>query len=153
MRDARRGLKGRVEAAQAQDLDLNWNREREEEWGGRRAGGNAEASRQPVQTQLWDSEPLSSSSQEQQPAHDPGSRAGEQHPAQRDFDPQAGQRSREELPPRALGDFDPRGMSAKEIALQKELRVGQGPVCWPKGVSQEVIERDRLRQLARAKSL
>ena len=152
LRDERGGLKGRVEAAQAQDLDLNWNREREEEWAGRRAGGNAEASSQPVQTQLWDSEPLSFSSQEQQPAHDPGSRAGGQ-PARRDFNSQTGQRSIEELPPRALGDFDPRGMSAKEIALQKELRVGQGPVCWPKGVSQEVLERDRLRQLARAKSL
>jgi hypothetical protein len=44
-------------------------------------------------------------------------------------------------------------MSAKELAVARELRVGQGPVCWPKGVKQEVIERDRLRELARAKAL
>jgi hypothetical protein len=44
-------------------------------------------------------------------------------------------------------------MSAKELAVERELRVGQGPVCGPHGVNPEVIERDRLRQLARAKSL
>jgi hypothetical protein len=48
---------------------------------------------------------------------------------------------------------DTRKMSAKELAVARELRVGQGPVCGPKGVKQEVIERDRLRELARAKAL
>jgi hypothetical protein len=43
------------------------------------------------------------------------------------------------------------GMSAKELALEKELRVGQGPVCGPRGVRPEVLERIRLRDAARAK--
>ncbi len=50
------------------------------------------------------------------------------------------------VPPRGYG------MSAKEMTLQKELRVGQGPVCWPGGVRAEVLERIRLREEARAKT-
>lgn len=43
-----------------------------------------------------------------------------------------------------------RGMSAKELATEKELRVGQGPVCGPKGIKPEILERIRLRDAARA---
>jgi hypothetical protein len=43
-------------------------------------------------------------------------------------------------------------MSAKELALEKELRVGQGPVCGPIGIRAEVLERIRLREAARAKT-
>jgi len=43
-------------------------------------------------------------------------------------------------------------MSAKELALAKELRVGQGPVCGPGRVRAEVLERDRQRQAAHAKA-
>jgi hypothetical protein len=41
-------------------------------------------------------------------------------------------------------------MSAKELAVERELRVGAGPVCGPRGVKPEVLERIRLRELARA---
>ena len=41
-------------------------------------------------------------------------------------------------------------MSARDLAVQRELRVGQGPVCAPGSVRKEVIERDRLRRAARA---
>jgi len=44
------------------------------------------------------------------------------------------------------------GMSAKELAVQRELRVGMGPVCGPARVRPEVLERIRLRELARAKA-
>lgn len=44
------------------------------------------------------------------------------------------------------------GMSAKELALQRELRVGMGPVIGPARVRPEVLERIRLRELARAKA-
>jgi len=43
-------------------------------------------------------------------------------------------------------------ISAKELAVLRELRVGQGPVCGPCGVKPEVLERDRRRQAARAGS-
>jgi hypothetical protein len=37
-------------------------------------------------------------------------------------------------------------MSAKEIALERELRVGEGPVCGPVRIRPEVLERIRLRE-------
>jgi hypothetical protein len=43
-------------------------------------------------------------------------------------------------------------MSQKEIAVARELRVGQGPVCGPAKVKPEVLERIRLRDAARAAS-
>ncbi len=44
------------------------------------------------------------------------------------------------------------GISAKELAVERELRVGQGPVCGPVGIRAEVLERIRLREAARAKT-
>ncbi len=41
--------------------------------------------------------------------------------------------------------------NAKELALARELRVGEGPVCGPHGVRAEVLERIRKREEARAK--
>lgn len=43
-------------------------------------------------------------------------------------------------------------LSARELAVQRELRVGQGPACAPGSVKPEVIERDRQRLAARAGS-
>jgi hypothetical protein len=43
-------------------------------------------------------------------------------------------------------------MSAKELAVARELRVGQGPVCGPARVRPEVLERVRRRDAARAGS-
>jgi hypothetical protein len=40
--------------------------------------------------------------------------------------------------------------SAKELAVARELRVGQGPVCGPARVRPEVLERIRRREAARA---
>jgi hypothetical protein len=43
-------------------------------------------------------------------------------------------------------------MSPKDLALARELRVGQGPVCGPARVKPEVLERIRQREVARAAS-
>jgi hypothetical protein len=45
-----------------------------------------------------------------------------------------------------------RAMSPKELAVARELRVGQGPVCGPARVRPEVLERVRRREAARAGS-
>jgi hypothetical protein len=42
-------------------------------------------------------------------------------------------------------------LSAREIAVQKELRVGAGPVCGPVRIRPEVLERIRLREEAWAR--
>jgi hypothetical protein len=55
---------------------------------------------------------------------------------------------------RASDDFARKGGSyawrEKELAVERELRVGQGPVCGPVGVKPEVLERIRRREAARA---
>ena len=43
-------------------------------------------------------------------------------------------------------------LTPKELAVARELRVGQGPVCGPARVKPEVLERIRLREAARAGS-
>jgi hypothetical protein len=43
-------------------------------------------------------------------------------------------------------------MSPKDLAVARELRVGQGPVCGPARVKPEVLERIRQREAARAAS-
>ncbi len=56
---------------------------------------------------------------------------------------------------RSFSDFEWRGMSAKELATAKELRVGHGPVCGPGRVRDEILERVRRRDeeiRARSKS-
>jgi hypothetical protein len=44
-------------------------------------------------------------------------------------------------------------MSAREIAVERELRVGAGPVCGPVRIRPEVLERIRLREEARARAV
>ena len=55
-------------------------------------------------------------------------------------------------PPQFSPRFSSERLSARELAVQRELRVGQGPVCAPGSVKKEVIERDRQRLAARAGS-
>jgi hypothetical protein len=43
-------------------------------------------------------------------------------------------------------------ISGRELAVQRELRVGQGPVCGPARVREEILERMRRRDAARAGS-
>jgi hypothetical protein len=160
------GLKRKVEEAQGQDLDLsldlNGSREREEDL---RSGGYGEA--RDIDEDSSAASSLNSKANSDShlqgrlnfgvsaPPDLPGALAPEDPP---EINP--GEDSRRTLSQPAPGlsrnggnGFEARQMSAKELAVARELRVGQGPVCWPKGVKQEVIERDRLRELARAKAL
>ena len=157
-------LKGEVEEAQGQDLNLDLNRSRERE-GDLRGGGCGE-------TRDVDQESIAVSSFESTPnsnTHlqgtlnfganmptDPTRAAGSETPPE--MNSEADSRRALSRPAASLSrgvenGFEARLMSAKELAVARELRVGQGPVCGPKGVKQEVIERDRLRELARAKVL
>jgi hypothetical protein len=160
------GLKGEVEEAQGQDLDLNLdlNRSRERE-GDLRGGGCGET--RDVDPDLivvssFESTPNSNTHLQgtlnfgaNVPA-DPTRAAGSETPPE--MNSEADSRRALSRPAASLSrgvenGFEARLMSAKELAVARELRVGQGPVCGPKGVKQEVIERDRLRELARAKAL
>lgn len=49
-----------------------------------------------------------------------------------------------------FAQVNPESLSAKDLAVWRELRVGQGPVCNPGGVRPEVLERIRQREAARA---
>ena len=151
---AERGLKGRVEAAPAQDLDWSKNKKREMEAKlDLNCVGNCGAGSVPVQT-VFSTQLSLNYDPGPPPSEDPASSSLDAHSREssRVECHQAVSGQRGDSPPRALDPLDPRGMSAREIALQKALRVGQGPVCWPRGVKPEVIERDRLRELARAKA-
>jgi hypothetical protein len=171
--DIETGLKEQVESAQGQDLglDLEESRDREGELRRDAAGhgrGLNDAGDRPddgvergeaIQAHFWDSNPrssLDSNSISESGSNAPSSASVNRVAA---TDPRVCSR----VSPRAQGNVPPeialdnrrdtRGMSAKELATERELRVGQGPVCSPKGVKPEVIERDRLRQLAQAKAL
>jgi hypothetical protein len=118
------------------------------------AGHENHGQRKAIQGQFWDSNSKSYFDSKPNQLPEPSGRvesttaSNSQRPS--DFSRDA----RQGAPPAvAFRRTETRVMSARELALERELRVGQGPVCSPKGVKPEVIERDRLRQLAQAKSL
>jgi hypothetical protein len=135
------GLKGRLEGAPAQDLGLDWDLE-----------GNLEVGRDGKREGAGDSRGRSGVSQREKElsrndsVHSNSSSNSNSHLS-------SNSHARTDGHFYSNGNFDSRayaqGMSAKEIATLRELRVGQGPVCGPCGVRQEVLERDRRRQAAR----
>jgi hypothetical protein len=164
-----RGLKEPVEAAQAQDLglDLNRNEEQEMEIVRNGAGDGTEPDREgerwnerhgrseTIQGEFWESNPRSSSNSRSNSSSRSNAPLESECAACAQATAPSNSYSQRRSPPPGRFDcaFETRGMSAKELPVERELRVGQGPVCGPHGVNPEVIERDRLRQLARAKSL
>jgi hypothetical protein len=129
----RGGLKGRLEEGQGQDLGLDWNRD--EERGLSRVGRSAGAgdldrdagNRREFAAPAHSTEKVSSFSE-----------------LNRNSDSAlAAQRQAQGYAERK---------SARELAVERELRVGQGPVCGPAPVKAEVIERDRRRLAAWAGS-
>lgn len=119
------GLKGPLEGAPAQDLGLDLNLGLESE-----RSGNEDSTRQAGADLQFQA------------------RTELQRTQINRTEPYGTELYRTELRP--LSELDIRRMSAKELAVARELRVGQGPVCGPRGVKPEVLERDRLRELERA---
>ena len=148
------GLKERLEGAQAQDLGLdrnlegNWEAVRDGRRGGRgdaqvRDGG---ASREEGLSRNDFCNSNSNSNPNQNPNQNPNSNSKQTSLVGSNSNASAQTNARSYSPANA------QAMSAKELAVLRELRVGQGPVCGPCGVKAEVLERDRRRQAARAGS-
>jgi len=144
------GLKERLEGAQAQDLGLdrnlegNWEAVRDGRRGGRghaqvRDGG---ASREEGLSR----NDFCNSNSNSNPNQNPNSNSKQTSLVGSNSNASAQTNARSYSPANA------QAMSAKELAVLRELRVGQGPVCGPCGVKAEVLERDRRRQAARAGS-
>ena len=128
-----RGLKGRLEEGQGQDLGLDWNRDEEGELN--RVGSSAGAG---------EPDRNAGNRKESLPAHS-GEKAF--------FSSSEVNRNSDSNPAvRRLAQGYAERKSARELAAERELRVGQGPVCGPAPVKAEVIERDRRRLAAWAGS-
>lgn len=107
----------RVEEAQGQDLDLGWN------LGWKRN----------LKGELGSGGEANDPHQQDFSRGDSGSSIGPPGTAQA------------HSPFHRYADENLAGLSAKELAVARELRVGQGPVCDPAGIRPEVIERARRR--------
>jgi hypothetical protein len=132
------GLKGRLEEGQAQDLDLGWNLNEkwEVEREGRRGGpGDARVCPESAnreqginRTDFCNSNSHSNSNAQLDENSNANSGVGSK---------------------RSAATF---AWWEKDLAVARELRVGQGPVCGPGRVRPEVLERIRKREAARAGS-
>ena len=146
------GLKGRLEEAPAQDLGLDWDLEGNWEVGRVGAGdsrGRAGAGQRREELSREDSIRSNSNSS----SNSTSNSGSNSHLSSKSH---LGSKSLAGADGHAYSNasFDSRayaqGMSAKDLATLREVRVGQGPVCGPCGVREEVLERDRHRQAARA---
>jgi hypothetical protein len=131
-------LKGRLEEGQGQDLGLDWNRD--EEWGLSRVGGSAGAG-DPDRN-------VGNRRESALPAHSSEKAFSSSFSSSSELN-----RNSDSNPAvQRLAQGYVERKSARELAVEKELRVGQGPVCGPAPVKAEVIERDRRRLAAWAGS-
>ena len=176
-RDARNiseggGLKERVEGAQGQDLDLDWNLEGNWELGrdGRRggAGDGFDRARDAGREERVSRDDFRDSDSRSNSISHSGSNSNSRSNSYSGSNSNAKTNSHLSLNSKAASqtnansrlysnsDFNSQinaqGMSAKELAVARELRVGQGPVCSPAGVKPEVLERIRRREAARGGS-
>jgi len=144
------GIKECLEGTQAQDLGLDWNLNGngEVEWEERRSGaGDARGCRADSNRGNDSTRVDSCKSKSNANSH-----LNENSKSEPSANPSYYANANSGLPasgPRFL-QVNPNSLSEKELAVWRELRVGQGPVCGPAGVRPEVIERDRRREAARA---
>jgi hypothetical protein len=150
------GLKERLEGAQAQDLGLdrnlegNWEAVRDGRRGGR---GDAQvrdagASREEGLSR----NDFCNSNSNSNPNQNPNSNSKQTSLVGSNSNAPARANAHSYSNASFYSPANAQAMSAKELAVLRELRVGQGPVCGPCGVKAEVLERDRRRQAARAGS-
>jgi hypothetical protein len=159
-----RGLKEWLEATQAQDLGLDWDLEGN--WDVRRDGrrgwagdarvrdGGANREKELRRNDLCDSNSNSNQNQNQnsKPNSKPNSNSRQNSLVGSNSNAAAQANAHTYSNASFYSEANAHGMSAKELAVLRELRVGQGPVCGPCGVKPEVLDRDRRRQAARAGS-
>jgi hypothetical protein len=172
-RDAAGGsaLKEGLEEGQAQDLDLNWdlkgNRglERDERRGGGSdtqgffRDGNAEKKSAPTVFCNSNSNSNSQGSGKSNSVADSTAPSSWARDAKATAVEEAGSPSRKlsqlNSPSQSRSSFGEGSRfswSGKELALARELRVGEGPVCGPARVRPEVLERIRRREAERRAS-
>jgi len=148
------GIKEGLEGTQAQDLGLNWNLNgnwevgREVKPGGpgdeRGCLADVNRGRELTRTDSFDSKSNANANSHSNENSDSEPKAKPPLYANTNSSSQPNA-------PRYSG-FNSNSMSGKELAVWRELRVGQGPVCGPAGVKPEVLERIRRREAARAGS-
>jgi len=130
-------LKPALEPTQAQDWNLNWDRERERKVGRAAVAGAGQGSSAQIEQN-----PVSIFSEQSKTENQ---RPGLAAPASEGA-PQAAGAPRSASPP---GPAPPmKYLSAKELQVARELVVGLGPVCQPGQVKPEALERIRAREAA-----
>ena len=146
------GIKECLEGTQAQDLGLNWNLNGNEAvgWEERRSGaGDARGCRADADRGNDSSRTDSCESKSNANANSLLNENSNSEPSANFVYCANANSGLQACTPRFL-HVNPNSLSEKELAVWRELRVGQGPVCAPAGVRPEVIERDRRREAARA---
>ena len=154
-----------LEEGQAQDLDVNLKKKREMEPEKSRGApgefhvcsGNRSAEKEINKTDLLNS--FSNSKAQIDEKSTPNKRAGSsvRFACNSQLDPSAEGRTDSTLNARTPAPVNSQTMRSpasfgwreKDLALARELRLGQGPVCGPAGVRPEILERARKREAAR----
>jgi hypothetical protein len=159
-----------LEEGQAQDLDLDgnlkkkWEMEPDVSRGApgefRVRSGNGSAEKEINKTDLCNSSSNSKAPIDENSTANKRAGSSVELACNSQLDPNAEGRANSNLNARTPTPVNPQtvrspasfGWREKDLALARELRLGQGPVCGPAGVRPEILERVRKREAARAGS-